>query len=95
MEEIPLFQKRKVMTLSNPLDKLWVNQLSNDKAPVPIVAYKTDLQLAYLSLPKELESKGQSNGLVDKIKMIDEVEVGDKIVMKFWERKTKADVIDI
>ena len=83
MEEIPLFQKRKVMTLSIPLDKLRVNQLSNDKAPVPIVAYKTDLQQAYLSLTKELESKGQNNVLVDKIKMIDEVEVGDKIVMKF------------
>ncbi len=33
---------------------------------------------------KELESKGQSNLLVDsKIEMIYEVEVGDKIVTKF------------
>ena len=31
---------------------------------------------------------------LDKIKMIDEPEVGDKIVMKFLGRKTKADVID-
>ena len=83
------------MTLSNPLDKLRVNQLSNDKVPVPKIAYHTDLQLAYLSLPKELESKGQSNVLVDKIvKMIDEVEVGDKIVMKCLEKNTKADVIE-
>ncbi len=41
-----------------------------------------------------IDDNNDSNMLVDKIKMIDEVEVGEKIVMNFLERNTKADVID-
>ena len=95
MEKIPPFRKRKVNALSNPLGKSKVNRVSNDEAPAPVVAYKTELELAYLSLPKAVDNKGEINGFSDKIKMIDEVEVGDKIVIKLGERKTRADVLDI
>jgi len=95
LEKIPTFRKRKVNALSNPLNKSRGIQEKNGDDSAPVVAYKTDLELAYLSLPKIEDHKSKHDVTVDRNQMMDNIEIGDNIFIKFGEKKTKANVVDI